>query len=123
MTEIVIYEEYEIGTSIDVLKERAGKNRPIGIASVSFDEATGGSIYYTIDSVIYFDTVRVTVIDKFQRWNYCIYRIDENHLIYDPLASERKKLAKGRITEIRFLNEREDVEYSFYSGEEYKGKI
>ena len=123
---IVIYEHYENGTSIDVLKQIAlGKEskRPLGVAFISFDEASEGAIYYTIERVIYFDTVRVTVIDQFQRWNYFVYRVDHNKLVYDPLASKKGSLEQGRITEIRYINVKEDESHVFYSGEEYKGKI
>lgn len=123
---IPIYEKYNEGTSIDVLEqkklEKKGE-RPRGIAFVRFDEAIDRAIYYTIDRVIYFDTVRITVVDKFNRWNYCIYRIDNDNLIYDPLSSKKGSLEKGAIKEIRFLNEKEGEGYTFYEGEGYTGKI
>ena len=126
METLTVYEKYNSGTSIDVLEQeklRKEGKRPLGIAFVQFDEAVNGSIYYTIDRVIYFDTVRLTVIDKFNKWNYCVYRIEDNTLIYDPLASKRGSLEKGEITEIRFLNETEEETYIFYEGEGYRGKI
>ena len=127
-TRIAIYEKYNVGTSIDVLEQeklRKEGKRPVGVAFVRFDEAISKTIYYTIDRVVYFDTVRVTVIDKFQRWNYCLYRIDSdsNKLIYDPISSERGQLEQGAITDIRFLNVKDNEEYIFYNGEGYTGKI
>ena len=125
-TKLTIYEKYNIGTSIDVLEQeklRKKGKRPVGVAFVRFDEVIDGAIYYTIDRVIYFDTVRITVIDVFNRWNYCIYRIDHNNLIYDPISSTRGPLEKGEIKEIRFLNETEEETYIFFSGEKYTGKI
>lgn len=125
---VIIYEKYNIGTSIDVLKQKrlgeAGK-RPIGLAFVRFDEAIDKEIYYTIDRIVYFDTVRITVIGKFQKWNYLIYRIDSNNndLIYDPVSSEKRSLERGAIKEIRFLNENENETYLFYEGENFRGKI
>ena len=123
---ITIYEKHQVGTSIDVLKQielRKEGKRPLGIASIRFDEAIGGAIYYTIDRVIFFDTVRITVINDFQQWNYCVYRIAGNNLIYDPIYSKKGSLEKGAITDIRFLNVKEEETYIFYTGEEYKGKI
>ena len=125
-TKLTIYKKYHIGTSIDVLEQeklRKEGKRPLGMAFLRFDEATNGSIYYKIDRVIYFDTVRITVIDKFQRWSYYLYRIDNDNLIYDPIPSERGPLEKGKIKEIRFINEKEGEEYTFYEGEGYRGKI
>ena len=128
VTKITIYGKYQVGTSIDVLEQEKLKKegkRPLGIAFITFDEAINNTIYYTIDRVIYFDTVRITVIDKFQRWNYCLYRIDsDSNLIYDPISSERESLEKGtiKIKDIRFLNIKEEETYIFYTGDEYKGK-
>ena len=141
-TKIAIYEKYQVGTSIDVLEQeklRKKGKRPVGIASIRFDETSNGAIYYTIDRVIYFDTVRVTVMDDFNRFKYFVYRIDnkliydtissfymiDNTLIYDPISSSKGSLERGtiKIKEIRFLNETEEETYIFFSGEEYRGKI
>ena len=128
MIKIQLYKHYNKGTSIDVLEqkklEKEGR-RPLGLAFVSFDEANDGAIYYTVDSVIYFDTVRVTVVDKFQRWSYCVYRIAGKDLIYDPISSVPFKgtLENGEITEIRFMNVKENETFLFYEGAGYKGKI
>ena len=126
METLTVYEKYNSGTSIDVLEQiklKKERKRPLGIAFVQFDEAVNGSIYYTIDRVIYFDTVRITVIDKFNRWNYYMYRIGGDNLIFDPICSKTGHLEKGEITEIRFLNETEEETYIFYEGEGYRGKI
>lgn len=125
---ITICEKYNEGTSIDVLEQeklRKGGKRPVGVAFATFDEAISKTIYYTIDRVVYFDTVRITVVDKFQRWNYLIYRIDQdnNKLIYDPISSVKGQIEKGEIKEIRFLNTKEEETCIFYKGEGYKGKI
>lgn len=125
--QIIIYEEYNVGTSIDIIEQqkmqKQGK-RPIGFAKVVFDEAVGKSIYYTIERVVFFDSVRLVITDKFQRWNYCIYRINgEDQLLYDRVASERSTLDNGKITNIRFFNEKEELTYEYYNGAEYRGKI
>ena len=124
---IIIYEQMQEGTSFDIKQQQELKkqgNRPVGIVKASFDEAIGESIYYTVESVVFFDTVRLTVIDKYMRFNYCIYRINEDHkLIYDHVASTKGVLEEGKITDIRYSNEKEELEYIFFNGEEYKGRI
>ena len=125
MEKITLYEKVNAGTSIDVLKQKRLANegkRPLGVAFVSFDEAIDKKIYYTINRIIYFDTIRITVVDKFHNWNYLIYRISNNSLIYDPVMSEKGSLERGAIKEIRFSANGEET-YIFYEGEAYTGKI
>lgn len=125
MIKIAIYEPVKTGTSIDVLEQKKlGEGKiPVGIAFLHFEEAADGDIYYKADCVVYFDTVRITVIDKFHRWNYCVYRIDRSgNIIYDPFASVRGTLEKGKIVEIR-LSVKEGETFLFYEGEGYQGKL
>ena len=124
---IIVYEEYNVDTSIDVLEQKKlGKQgkRPFGVVTAVFDEAIDKSIYYRIESITVFDTVQITVLDKLQRVNYCIYRINNNNkLIYDPVSSTKCVLDEGKIISIKFCNEKEEIEYDFFDGEKYEGKI
>lgn len=124
---ITIYDHREEGSSMDIKQQQKLKKqgkRPLGLAKVFFDEAIGDDIYYTIDRIIYYDSVRITVIDRFMRCNYCVYRINEDHkLIYDPIASTHNVLDNANITDIRFYNEKDGTEYIFYNGKKYEGRI
>ena len=128
---VTIYEEYSVGTSIDVLEQKKLKEKgelPLGGAICVFDEALDNTVYYKIVEVHYFDSIEVYTKRDGLLAEKNIYRIDdEGNRIFDHVYTSLGYVHQGElISKVNyFYSKNTDFSCVSWNNEEkgYTGKI